>query len=78
MIKTDEKIKEAKQGNSVLLNMVGEYSFYIVYLFGEFFLETYKYNKETKQTKLERVECIDEKIARIALNNEHSVLVNRC
>lgn len=70
MTEIDQKIEEAKEGKSVLQNMVGEYSYYIVYLCDDFFLETYK------QDELHDVVCIDEQTARFALTARFSNLVS--
>ncbi len=67
MSEIDKKIQEAKKGKSILQNMIGAYSYYIVYLCNEFFIEKYKYNHETKVDELHDVKCIDEDTARFAL-----------
>lgn len=76
MSEVDQKIQEAKEGKSILQNMVGEYSYYLVYLCDDFFLEKYKYNHETKQEELHGVECIDEATARFALTARFCNLVS--
>lgn len=67
MNEIDKKIEEAKQGKSILQNVVGEFSYYLVYVCNEFFLEKYKYNHETDNEELHNVECIDEETARFSL-----------
>ncbi len=72
MDKIDKKIEQAKKGKSILQNMMGEYSYQLVYTFGDFFLETYKHDFTTQTKKLKNVECIDEETARFALTARYS------
>jgi hypothetical protein len=67
MNEIDEKIKEVKRGKSILQKIMGEYSYYVVYLCDDFFLESYKYNHETGENELHGVECVNEETARFAL-----------
>lgn len=67
--KIDKLITKLKTGKlqSVLQFAEGEFAYYIVYLANDFFLEKYKFNRETNQPELHGVECVDEETARFAL-----------
>lgn len=67
MSEIDKLIEQAKEGKSILQNMIGNYCYYLVHIFDEFWLEKYEYNYQNDSYKLKDVTCMDEQTARFSL-----------
>jgi hypothetical protein len=67
MSKIDRLIKEAKEGKRVLQNICEGFTYYLVYLCEDFFIEKYVFNIKTQEYEFYGVECVDEATARFSL-----------